>query len=118
MRSAPARGGELLGVLDLAFGFLLWALHLLVIYGAEALACVLGIEGAGLEAQRWLRVGLGAVTVLVALVVVWHAVARYRGAGDAPDPKFRAYAAAGGDAIALVAIVWQFFPIVLVPVCA
>jgi hypothetical protein len=104
-------------VLDIAFGFFVWALHLLVIYGAGALACVLGLASAEPEAGRWLRLGLGGVTVLLALVVAGHALARWRGAGAEPDRRFRAYAAASGDAIALVAIVWQAFPIALAPVC-
>lgn len=116
--SAPRRGSELGGVLDLAFGFFVWALHFVVIYGVVGLACTLGMEGAGEDAQRWLRIGLGAFTALVALVVLGHALLRWRGAGREPDPRFRAWAAAGGDAVALVAIVWQFFPIALVPLCA
>lgn len=112
-----ARG--LLGVLDLAFGFFVWAVHFLTVYVAAALACVLGLAAAGADSHTIFRVSLTVLTVAAAAVVVWHGLRRYRqrhaGGGD---EVFRALVAAGSDAIALVAVGWQLFPIWLVPVCA
>jgi hypothetical protein len=43
---------------------------------------------------------------------------RYRQQQDVPAQRFRMSVTIGGDAIAMLAIVLQFFPILLVPLCA
>ena len=40
------------------------------------------------------------------------------GSADLPKKSFRMSIAIGGDAIAAVAILWQLFPFLMVPLCA
>jgi hypothetical protein len=108
--SAVSEGKELRRLLDLAFGLFVWAAHFLIIYVGAALACVLQLRG--LEAV-WVF-----VTLAAAGLVVWHGFSRYRKGKDTPDKDFARTVTVGGDAIALVAILWQLFAIAIVPACA
>jgi hypothetical protein len=105
-------------LLDLGFGFYVWAAHLLVVYIGTALACVLGLGAASAGSRTAFLAGLALLTVAAAAVLVWHAARRYRTLRTTPDRRFRMSVTIGGDAIAAVAVVWQLFPILLVPVCA
>ena len=51
--------GTLVGLLDPAFGFFVWAAHLLAIYIAAAVACVVGLGGASAGARSAFLTGLG-----------------------------------------------------------
>ena len=104
-------------LLDLAFGFFIWAAHFLVVYIATALACALGIGTASAGIRAAFLAALALVTVAAAAVVVWHALRRYRQQRDLPEQRFRMAVTVGCDAIAAVAIAWQLFPILLVPLC-
>ena len=105
-------------LLDVAFGFYVWAAHFLAVYVGTALACVLGL-GVASAGRPTAFVAVLAVLTLVALaVLVWHGVRRYRQHRTIPERRFRMAVTIGGDAIAAVAVSWQFFPIFLVPVCA
>ncbi len=115
VESGPAREG-VWRLLDLAFGFFVWAAHFLVVYVGAALACALAPHAAGSSAA--LQTALVLATIVAASVLVLHGSRRYRRQGNAPDERFPAAVAIGCDAIALVAIVWQLFPIFLVPACA
>ncbi|WP_414476023.1 hypothetical protein [Microvirga sp. M2] len=110
--------GTLVWLLDPAFGFFLWAAHFLVIYIAAAVACVLGLGAASADAQSAFLTGLGLVTAASAVILVLHAVWRYRQQRDVPAQRFRMSFTIGCDAIASFAVLLQFFPILLVPVCA
>src|SRR4051794_16594402 len=114
-RSAAA---TLFWLLDPAFGYFLWAAHFLIVYIAEAVACVLGLGSAGRGAQAALLTALVVVTAAAAAVLVIHAVWRYRQQRDVADQHFRMSITIGNDAIAAMAILWQLFPIFLTPVCA
>jgi hypothetical protein len=46
-----------------------------------------------------------------------HAVRRYRQQRGVIDQHFRMSITIGADAIATLAIAWQLFPILLVPLC-
>jgi hypothetical protein len=105
-------------LLDGAFGFFVWATHFLVIYIATALACVLGLGTATRDYRISFLAALAIVTAAAAAVVVLHAVRRYRQQRDIPQQRFRMSVTIGCDSIATVAIVWQLFPTLLVPVCA
>lgn len=109
-----AKTRTLLRLLDLAFGFFVWSVHLLTIYVATAVVCVLGV---GPRGQMLLAAALALVTVAAATAVIWHGLRRYRQPHDASEDRFRMAIAVGGDGIALVAIAWQLFPILLVPPC-
>jgi hypothetical protein len=114
--ATPPGTGTVRPLLDLAFGFFVWAVHLLVVYIGTALACVLGLGAASRGSRTMFVISLGVVTLLAVAVVVSHALRRYR--QHRTQPAFRTAVAMGGDAIACVAIAWQLFPLVLVPVCA
>ncbi len=100
------------------FGFGVWALHLLVVYGSEAVACVMGLGTGSRAHQTIFLITLGTVTVAATAVTVLHAVRAYRQWRDVPELRFRTAVTVGCDAIAALAIAWQLFPIALVPVCA
>lgn len=114
--AAPASAGTVRPLLDLAFGFFVWAVHFLVVYIGTALACVLGLGAASTRSQTTFVISLAVVTLVSVAVVVLHALRRYR--QHRTQPAFRTAVAMGGDAIACVAIAWQLFPLLLVPVCA
>jgi purine-cytosine permease-like protein len=114
----PSRStGRVRRILDLAFGFFVWAIHFLGIYIGAALACVLGIG----EAEQGMHLAflalLGSVTLAAAAVVIVHAYRRRR-RQHAAENHFRMAVAIGCDAIAALAILGQLIPVALVPLCA
>ena len=113
----PNAGG-VFRLLDSMLGLIVWAAHLVTVYVAAAVACVLGVGTAGEGARTALLTVLAIITLGAALLVAWHGLSRYRAQRGDPDQQFRMSVTIGCDAIALVAIVWQVYPIVLVPVCA
>lgn len=113
---APQQG--LPQLLDVLVGFFVWAAHFLVVYIATALACALGPGAANAGSRTALVTALALVTVTAAAIVVMHALRRYRQQREMPEQRFRMSVTIGCDALALVAIVWQLFPILLVPPCA
>jgi hypothetical protein len=110
--------GTLRRLLDPAFGHFVWAAHFLAVYIGAAVACVLGLGAAGGGARTTFLVALVALTVMATAVVLAHAVWRYRQYRDVPDRRFRMVVTIGNSGIATVGIVWQLFPILLVPACA
>lgn len=113
-----SKGGLLFALLDPAFGFFMWSIHFLVVYIAAAVACVLGLGTASAGARSAFLIVLVLVTLAAAAGLAIHAVLRYRQLRGLPDQQFRMAVAVGGDAVAAVAVVWQLFPIVMVPLCA
>lgn len=116
-RQAPPDTRTLLPLLDMVFGFFVWVAHLLVVYIAAALFCGLGFGAAGPGTRTTFVAALALVTVAVAAVVLLHAVRRYRRRHETPEQRFRMGVTVGCDAIAVVGIAWQLFPILLVPLC-
>jgi hypothetical protein len=112
----PAREG-LARLLDPAFGFLIWAAHFLVVYIGAAVACVVGIGAASGAARTVFLTALAIVTLAASALVAWHALRRYRQFRGVPGSDFRISITVGIDAIAVLAILWQLFPIFLAPVC-
>jgi hypothetical protein len=104
-------------LLDPAFGLIVWAVHLLVIYIAAAVACARSVGAARADASSELLMALIGVTLLASVIVVAHAVSRYRRDRALADPSFRSAITIGMDAIAALAILWQLFPLLLAPVC-
>lgn len=115
---APADRRALLPLLDIAFGFLVWAGHLLTVYIATAVSCVLGLGSAAPSTRTIYIIAFITVTVLFAAVVLAHARRRYRQQRDIVEMQFRMGVTVGCDAIATVAILWQTLPILLIPLCA
>lgn len=107
----------MLPVLDTAFGFFVWAVHLVVIYVATAIACQLGLGASTAESRRTFQIALVLVTVVAVAIVVVHALLRYRRLRQSRERGFRLQLAIGGDALSVAAIAWQLLAIFIVPVC-
>ncbi len=114
---AQGEAGVFYRLLGLVFGFLVWVLHFLAIYAATAVACVLGLGAADAGARSTFVTALVIVTVAAAAVVVLHALKTYRRPGEAPHRRFLRGITIGHDAIAVIGILYQLFPILMVPVC-
>lgn len=105
-------------LLDTAFGYLVWAVHFLVVYVGTAVSCQLGLGSASEGRRTTFLIALALVTVAAAAIVVMHALRRYRQHRGQAEHRFRMGLTIGNDAVALVAITWQLLAISLVPLCA
>jgi hypothetical protein len=114
---AQGEAGVLSRLLGLVFGFLVWVLHFLAVYAATAVACVLGLGAADASMRSTFVIALVIMTVVAAAIVVLHALKTYRRRGEVPNRRFLSSITIGHDAIATVGILYQLFPILLVPVC-
>ena len=103
-------------LLDPIFGLFVWAAHFVVVYVVAAVACVLGL-GAGSGARPALMAVLAIGTVATAVLTWLHAARRYRQQRSVASQRFRMALTVGSDAIASIAILWQLFPLLLVPAC-
>jgi hypothetical protein len=116
--TAAGRAADGVGpLLDSAFGFFVWAIHLLVVYVSTAIACQLGLGNAGEPSRSVYLTALIGVTIAAAAVVVLHGVRRYRKDRDDLERRFRMLITVGCDALATLAIAWQIFPLLLIPPC-
>jgi hypothetical protein len=114
---AQGEAGVLSRLLGLAFGFFVWVVHFLAVYTATAVACVLGLRAADAGARSTFVTALVIVTVAAAAVVGLHALKTYRRRDEAPNRRFLRGITIGHDAIAAVGILYQLFPILMVPLC-
>ncbi len=102
-------------------GPLVWATHFLAIYGFTALACARIVEPGwfGVGAVPWF---VGAATLVAAaalLVTIGFAVRDGRRAVSSQEPsRFMHSLTAAIASLALLAVVWETLPVLLVPVCA
>lgn len=117
-RRALAKAEGLGRLLDPLFGLLVWAVHFLAVYVAVAVACVLGLGAASTGLRSSFLTTLALVTVATGAAVILHAALRWRQQRGVPELAFRVAVTIGSDAIACVAILWQLFPLFLVPACA
>jgi membrane protein implicated in regulation of membrane protease activity len=113
-----SRVGTLYRLLDPAFGHFVWAAHFLAVYIGTAVSCVLRLGATGTGTWSGFQTALVLLTIAALAVVVLHAIRRHRQYREDPDRSFRMAITIGNDGIAVVGIVWQLFPIFLVPVCA
>ena len=104
-------------LLDPAFGLFVWAGHLIVIYVANAVFCVLVAPSADSRAARSHVFALAAITIVAAAVVGIHGLTRYRRQPETHNHGFLIRMAVGQDALAVLAILWQLVPIFMSPVC-
>ena len=110
-------GGGLSRLLDSVFGFVVWAVHLLIVYVSTAVACQLGLGSQPSSVQSTAVATLCLVTFATAAIVVWHAIRRYRQQSRMRDEGFLARIAVGHDSVAALAILWQLMPLLMVPLC-
>jgi hypothetical protein len=101
--------GAVYRLLDSVFGFFVWAVHLVVIYVVEAVACQLG--------RTVFVVALVIVTLIAAALVLGHGAKRYGQRNETRDHGFLIRIAVGHDLLAALAILWQLFALLMVPVC-
>lgn len=91
--------------LYISAGVIIWALHFALIYGVTALACARGWDG--IVAPAIALASLVAVlATLVVIVVGWRRRA-----------QFESWLAATVGALALVAIIYEAIPVLIVPTC-
>jgi hypothetical protein len=94
-------------------GVIIWAAHFTVIYGFTALACARGFA----ELQ-WLGVGIVPWTVGGAtLIAVTATLVMGVPAARAARASFENWMTAGVAGLALIAIVWETWPVIMVPTC-
>jgi hypothetical protein len=117
LETAETKTRAVYRLLDVAFGFGVWAVHLVIVYTSSAVACQLGLGSRAPNAQSRVVAILIAITFMAAALVIVHGVKRYRRRGDVAVRGFLARLAVGDDALAVVAILWQLVPITMVPLC-
>ena len=114
---AQSEAGVFYRLLDLVVGFFVWIMHFVAIYAATAVGCVLGLGTADAGVRSTFVTALVIVTVAAAAIVVLHALKQYWRPDEALNQRFLRRIAIGHDAIATVAILYQLFPILMVPAC-
>ena len=92
-------------LLFMSSGVVIWALHFGAIYGLTGLACARGWPEA-------VTPGVALATVVAALLALAVLVAGWR-----RRVQFESWMTAGIAALALVAIVWEALPVLIVPIC-
>ena len=92
-------------LLFMSSGVVIWALHFGAIYGLTGLACARGW-------QEMVPPGIGLATVVAAILAVAVVVAGWR-----RRAQFESWMTAGIAALALVAILWEALPVLIVPIC-
>jgi hypothetical protein len=92
-------------ILFMSAGVALWALHFAAIYGLSALACARG------------RPELVLPSVVIATTLAAAATIAVLGVGLRGRARFESWLASGIAALALVAIVWEALPVLIVPIC-
>jgi hypothetical protein len=105
-------------------GLLIWAAHFGVIYGLTGLACARGfadVRWLGIDVVAW---GIGIVTLAAlggALAMIYSAAEgawRVTAPEGRETPHFIEWMTVASGAVAIVAIVWEALPVLLVPTCA
>jgi hypothetical protein len=95
-------------------GIIIWAAHFTVIYSFTALACARGFSSAawlGLSIVQW---AVGAATAL-AVIATLALIVR---AARAAHSSFEDWLSVSVSGLALIAIVWEGMPALMVPACA
>lgn len=94
-------------MLTIPAGVIVWALHFMVIYGFTALACARGLP---LSAVPWVvaLATLAAAAVCIRIVL----------AGLRASERFESWMSAALAGLALLAIVLEALPALMVPICA
>lgn len=101
---------------SLMFGFIVWAIHLLLVYGFTAVACS---HLSDLGQQPVLSKGiLGGITIAALIIVAWHGWRHYRRSDELEGgQRFVSWLNATLDASAWLAILWQALPIATIGMC-
>lgn len=104
-------------------GLLIWAAHFTLIYSFTALACArrfadVAVFGVGVVP---LVVGIATLLAMVALVAILQRAVHRPSAADGEaraNSSFVHYVAAAATVLALVGVLWEMVPILLIPACS
>ncbi len=91
--------------LGLSAGIAVWALHFAAIYGVTAVACARGLPQVVAPAVAWATF---AATAALAVIIV---------RGYRRRRRFEQWLSAALGSLALVAVLWEALPVVVVPPC-
>lgn len=91
--------------LRMSAGIVVWALHFAAIYGFTALACARGMPAA----VPWVIGGATAVAGVACVVIFASALGRRE--------ELESWVSMGVAAMALVAIVWETLPVLVIAPC-
>jgi hypothetical protein len=94
-----------LATLRMVSGLMIWAAHFSVIYGFTGLACARGLAGA----VPWVIALATLAAVAACLLMAVQEIGQRQG--------FVSWMTAGSAGVALLAILWQALPVLLVPPC-
>jgi hypothetical protein len=95
-------------------GALVWALHFMTIYVFTALACARGfaeVRWLGITVVSWTIGAATTIALVAAVTIITVAMREGRPAG------FNAWMTTSVAALAVVAIVWETLPALMVPAC-
>jgi len=110
-------------VLRNAAGLALWAVHFGVIYAINALACERGLAGTRLFGLPWVPAMVGLATLIILLplgLLLWSAMSRLDqplAEGGEAEPRFTLWFSAATTGYAILAVVFQTVPAMLLPPC-
>jgi hypothetical protein len=104
-------------------GLIIWAVHFLIVYPFNALACVYGLAAAEI-------VGIGIVPIIIVIVTVLSlaligAALFAATAGrateqpqiEAPNQRFLRFLTVGIGLLSAVAVIWETLPVFMIPPC-
>ena len=112
--AARPGGRAVRAILDVSFGYMVWAVHFLGIYCVNALACARGAHAAGPSVVLALKAVYLALTLAALALVGWHAWRRRAGSGA---DEFLSRLTVASDALAIAGIALQVLPIVMLGLC-
>ena len=115
-----SRRSPMLLLAGAAAGMIAWAAQFTLIYGATAIACARGYEGAWLLGMRVIPLTIVGVTLAALGVtgfVLARALAARRGTEPTDSTEFLNAATILIAGLSLVAILWQGLPALIVPPC-
>jgi len=101
-------------------GPLIWAAHFLAIYALTTLACERRGMAAwfGVDAVPWFIGAATLAAVIVLVLTISGALHSVRHDASLPEPSgFMRWLTAAIAALALLAVLWEALPVLLVPIC-
>ena len=108
----------------LLLGLLVWGAHFATVYGTAAVACELGLNrGSGLPTSVTV-IATGAATLValavlgVALLRAWRGSPRFAEEHEERTHRFLRATSVWVAALAALAVIWQWLPVLLSPHCA
>jgi hypothetical protein len=95
-------------------GVIIWAAHFTVIYAVAALACARGFAETQWLGASLIAWAIGAATLVAIAAILLMVVPALRSARE----SFESWMTAAVGALALLAVVFETVPVVMVPACA